>query len=221
MDSTQESRTRPGIPRRAVVAGAAWAVPVVAVAPAAQAAACSKICATYLGVACKSPGFSDPLNKKAYKYKFSIENQTGGLPPYNGCMQVFFYSFTVNGTQAPSYIHVTPFSTNPTTSPACAPCTSCVSTATLAAIKVLDPAFDNINHPDYSGNENSPATPPVLCVAEGATLTVVVTGGEYKDSENGLNTVIKWAVIDPATCQVKYVEEAIIGATPPQCPAGM
>ena len=88
MDSTTPSAPRSGISRRTVVAGAAWAAPVVAIAPAAQAATCSKICVTYAGTACKSPGNSDPLNRKAYKYLFTIENQTGGLPPYNGCMQV-------------------------------------------------------------------------------------------------------------------------------------
>ena len=60
-----------------------------------------------------------------------------------------------------------------------------------------------------------------MCVADNDIQQVVVTGGEYQDSENGLNTVIKWAVIDPATCQVKYVEQAVIGSTPPQCPVGM
>jgi hypothetical protein len=60
-----------------------------------------------------------------------------------------------------------------------------------------------------------------MCVADNSTVDVVVTGGEYRDSENGLNTVIKWAVIDPATCNVMYVESATIGATPPRCPAGM
>ena len=224
MDSTTPSAPRSGISRRTVVAGAAWAAPVVAIAPAAQAATCSKICVTYAGTACKSPGNSDPLNRKAYKYLFTIENQTGGLPPYNGCMQVFFYSFTVNGTQAPDYMHVTRYNAQPVSS---CPCASCITTATalttlLNQIKALDPAFNLATAPDYDGSQNAPnPTPSFMCVADNDIQQVVVTGGEYQDSENGLNTVIKWAVIDPATCQVKYVEQAVIGATPPQCPDGM
>ena len=198
-------------------------MPVVALAPAAQAAAGSKITVTYEGIACKSPGRSDPLNEKAYKYLFSITNETGGLSPYNGCMQVLFYSFTVNGTQAPDYMHVTPYNAQPVSS---CPCASCITTATalttlLNQIKALDPAFNLATAPDYDGSQNNPATPSFMCVADNDIQQVVVTGGEYQDSENGLNTVIKWAVIDPATCQVKYVEQALIGATPPQCPAGM
>lgn len=59
-----------------------------------------------------------------------------------------------------------------------------------------------------------------MCIGDNDTQHVVVTGGEYKDSENGLETIIKWAVIDPATCNVMYVDKAVIGATPPQCPPG-
>ncbi len=222
MGTTTTGPAGSGISRRTVVAGAAWAVPVVAIAPAAQAATCSKICVTYEGIACKSPGNSDPLNKKAYKYLFKIENQTGGLPPYNGCMQVFFYSFTVNGTQAPDYLHVTAYSGQPISS---CPCTSCIGTTSalnsiIAQIHALDASYVS-PYPDYDGSQNSPATPSFMCVADNDIQEVVLTGGEYKDSENGLNTVIKWAIIDPATCQVKYVERAVIGATPPQCPDGM
>ena len=211
-----------GISRRTVVAGAAWAVPVVALAPAAQAATGSKITVTYEGVACKSPGNSDPLNKKAYKYLFSITNETGGPSPYNGCMQVLFYSFTLNGTQAPDCLHVTDFNNQVTST--CA-CTSCISTPAalttlIAKITAKDPAFV-APYPDFDGSQNTPATPSFMCVADNSNVDVVVTGGEYKDSENGLNTLIKWAVIDPATCNVMYVESVTIGATPPQCPPGM
>jgi hypothetical protein len=137
-------------------------------------------------------------------------------------MQVLFYSFTVNGTQAPDYLHVTPYAGQPVNS---CPCTSCIGTTAalnslITQIQALDPSFV-APFPDFDGSQNSPATPSFMCVADNDIQQVVVTGGEYKDSENGLSTVIKWAVIDPATCQVKYVEQALIGATPPQCPDGM
>ena len=197
-------------------------MPVVALAPAAQAAAGSKITVTYEGIACKSPGRSDPLNEKAYKYLFSITNETGGLSPYNGCMQVFFYAFTVNGTQAPDYLHVTDYNNQAISTCACTSCisTSAALTALIAKIKLKDPSFVS-PYPDFDGSQNTPATPSFMCVADNSTVDVIVTGGEYRDSENGLNTVIKWAVIDPATCNVMYVESATIGATPPRCPAGM
>jgi len=64
----------------------------------------------------------------------------------------------------------------------------------MTAIKALDPAFTAPANPTtyYSGTQsgNANATPPYVCVADGATLNGVVTGGEYRDSENGLNTVI-------------------------------
>ena len=162
------------------------------------------------------------MNEKAYKYLFSITNETGGLSPYNGCMQVFFYAFTVNGTQAPDYLHVTDYNNQAISTCACTSCisTSAALTALIAKIKLKDPSFVS-PYTDFDGSQNTPATPSFMCVADNSTVDVVVTGGEYRDSENGLNTVIKWAVIDPATCNVMYVESATIGATPPRCPAGM
>ena len=77
-------------------------------------------------------------------------------------MQVFFSSFTVNGTQAPDYMHVTPYNALPVSS---CPCASCITTATalttlLNQITALDPAFNLATAPDYDGSQNGPNPTP-------------------------------------------------------------
>ena len=77
-------------------------------------------------------------------------------------MQVFFSSFTVNGTQAPDYMHVTPYNALPVSS---CPCASCITTATalttlLNQITALDPASNLATAPDYDGSQNAPNPTP-------------------------------------------------------------
>lgn len=65
------------ISRRTLAAGAAWSVPVIAVASAAPAYALSgaKPTATFVG-ACKWPGNSCSAHKKSYSFVFDIKNNS-------------------------------------------------------------------------------------------------------------------------------------------------
>lgn len=66
--------TGPGkVSRRTLAVGAAWSVPVIAVASAAPAMAASgQITPTFVGGACKHPG-----NPKYYHFTMTFKNQTG------------------------------------------------------------------------------------------------------------------------------------------------
>jgi hypothetical protein len=92
---------RGGIRRRTVLAGAAWSVPVIAVASAAPAMAASPpVIVTFDGFACKHPGASgtpgDPSGSlfKNYHFDLTVENTT------NTAVTVDIVSFTVNGVTA-------------------------------------------------------------------------------------------------------------------------
>jgi len=66
-----------GISRRTIAKGAAWAVPVVAVAAAAPAMAASGGPPTFTpGTACKNPGNSCAVHPKGYTLPFTVTNSS-------------------------------------------------------------------------------------------------------------------------------------------------
>jgi hypothetical protein len=103
MDATGsgEQQEKRGMSRRTVLAGAAWSVPVIAVATAAPAMAASPpVIVDFDGLACKHPGASgtpgDPggAEFKTYHFDLTVENTT--LTD----VTVDITSFTVNGVTA-------------------------------------------------------------------------------------------------------------------------
>lgn len=103
MDATGsgEQQEKRGMSRRTVLAGAAWSVPVIAVATAAPAMAASPpVIITFEGEACKHPGASatpgDPSGDefKTYHFDLVVENTT------TTDVTVEIVSFTVNGVLA-------------------------------------------------------------------------------------------------------------------------
>jgi hypothetical protein len=63
-----------GVSRRTVVAGTAWAVPVIVVAGAAPAMAATPIVTIGVGLACKHPGNGDT---KHYHFELTVTNNGG------------------------------------------------------------------------------------------------------------------------------------------------
>lgn len=69
----------PGLSRRTLAKGAAWAAPAIAVAAAAPAMAASKGPIYFTGTACKLPGGSSDF-KHGYVFEMIIENKIGPQP---------------------------------------------------------------------------------------------------------------------------------------------
>ncbi len=232
MDSTTPGPTRSGFSRRTVVAGAAWAVPVVALAAPAALAACSgDVCVSYTNIACKVPGASGgTAAKKSYRYNFTMLN---GLPN-NECVTVLFYTFTVNAAPAPDYVSVQPYNGGQISS-----CTSCTCLASPSAAATWAWA-NRVSLPGYSwplgpGNtEVAPASdyfggwnPPgnvtttangYICLGAGPAnaLSVWVVGGEFPNSAQGSDTYIRWVVLR-SNCTILKTDFAHITSTPPDC----
>ena len=224
MDKVTSGAERSAISRRTVVAGAAWALPVVAIAPAAQAVTCSRnVCVAYTGTACKVPGNSGgPGEKKAYKYNFTITNMTGE------CVTVLFYSFTVNGAPAPDYISITPRAGSSTGTSTCNSC-SCATDwedwdrSNQGSLPGhVWPTKGSKTPPDdyFSYDPPGPTAvqPAVTCVGSGTGnyLDVWVVGGEYPSSAEGNDTVIRWIVLD-AACNIIQTNSVNPTNTPPNC----
>ena len=227
MGSKTTNGSSSGISRRTVVAGAAWAVPVVAIAPAARAATCSdNVCVTYSGIACKVPGASGGKDeKKAYKYNFTMLNETGD------CVTVFFYSFSVNGAAAPDYLSIQSRLGGITSS--CGGCSDCFGGDAETWAQTHGASLPNAVWPTKAGK-----TPPndyftyhlsgpgggvaignsYTCVGTGASnqLDVWVVAGEYPSSAEGNNAVIRWIVFDK-DCNIIQTNSVNPTDTPPNC----
>lgn len=83
-----------GVSRRALAHGAAWSVPVVAMASAAPATASSPGSPPTFGFidACKSPGNSCPAFPKGYDFRFTVCN------PNAEVIYLYSVSYAVSGT---------------------------------------------------------------------------------------------------------------------------
>ncbi|WP_122260645.1 hypothetical protein [Ornithinimicrobium cerasi] len=86
--------------RRTLVKGAAWSVPVIAIAAPAQALTCSPLSCPptvdFTGAACKLPGASQDLFK-GYRFELEVTNTS------NTDLVVVITSVTVAGVTEPSY----------------------------------------------------------------------------------------------------------------------
>lgn len=102
------STTSRGPSRRTLVKGAAWSVPVVAVAGAAPAHAASpgQVILTQVA-ACKSPGNSCKTFKKGYIFTFNVTS-TWSCP-----VNVLSGTFTVLSGSTPGTLTVDPFTIQP------------------------------------------------------------------------------------------------------------
>ena len=105
MGSKTTNGSSSGINRRAVVAGAAWAVPAVLVASAVPAMAASGSPPTLvLKKACKLPGnrCHIPAAKQAYKFNFDVTNNS----PYT--IYICDATFSLTGTSVDPLVWVPP-----------------------------------------------------------------------------------------------------------------
>ena len=76
-DDQPTGRLPGGISRRTLAAGAAWSIPVIAVASAAPAYAVSGGVVTFKGDGCKHPGNSQPPFFQDYHFVLNVKNTTG------------------------------------------------------------------------------------------------------------------------------------------------